>query len=69
VRFLLLLRAAHKDRYRDSLWTGLEANERQVPLDLRPFRRTQGAISAVLDVSASITAFPCGLGGSSKEIV
>jgi hypothetical protein len=67
VRFLLLLRAAHEDRYRDSLRTGLEANEHQVPLKLWPFRRTRGGISVVLDISASITAFPCGLGAHPRR--
>jgi hypothetical protein len=65
----LLLRAAHEDRCQDSPRTGPEANKGQVPLDLLSLRRTRGAISVMLDTSASITAFPCGLGGSFEEMV
>jgi hypothetical protein len=69
VCFLLLLRAANEDRRRDSPRTGPEANKGQIPLVLLPLRRTRGPISVVLDISTSITGFPCGLWGSSEEMV
>jgi hypothetical protein len=69
VCFLLLLKAVHEDRRLNNPRTGLKANKGQVPLDLLPLWCTRGAISTVLDTSASITAFPCVLGGSSEEMV
>jgi hypothetical protein len=63
VRLLHFLKVAQENRHWVSPWVGPNGDESQTPLDFWT------SIFAVLDTSTSSTPFPCGLGGSSEEMV